>query len=195
MSFTQLSLQNVTPQQRRFFMLSENLPVANVQEIVSKAWQTFQLAPGKTDYAAYASTFQLAVRSQVSDAQHQLVLVDSAFNTSWKFELNNGIPTMTLAEKSHPIEGQVEVINSSPGATEISLYNNYSQLFSGIEIPTNNRAVFGLRDKLFFYASAPVSDGQQIITLEPEVGEVSVSGPDISVQFLEDDSKLSWRVS
>ena len=79
-TMVQMTVQNVTPQTRRFFVLggmesSGRLDIADPYAVAFGAWQSFLLAPGDHGYTALSSKCQVAARSlAVVDPEQPIVL-------------------------------------------------------------------------------------------------------------------------
>ena len=193
--FTQLSVQNVTPADRRFFVLSARLPVSEVGSIIFGAWESFLLSTGEIGYFAYSSAFQLAARSLDPMEKHQRLLQETTLGAAWEFQVKEGFPILGPKSGPKPPAGQISCSNTSSGEVAVTLFNNFQELIAEVPVPSQQTVSFQPLNKLFFYASVPVTDPQQPFVFEPEVAEATASGSEVVVQLLQEGSKLSWKVS
>ncbi|MEM9555407.1 MAG: hypothetical protein AAGC60_14220 [Acidobacteriota bacterium] len=195
MSITQISVQNVTPQDRRFFVLAQKFNVDQVNSIVETAWRTMLLTTGEFGYGAYSlSTPQLAARSLDAAIEHQLQLVDAPLGSAWTFGDQDGVPSLSQSGGQAPPDG-VQCQNATAGSAEIGLYNDYASLGIEIVVAPNFNVLLQPTNRLYFYASVAVVDPQQPIVIEGEVGEAMVGGSALNAQLLLEGSTLKWSFS
>ncbi|MCG8460170.1 MAG: hypothetical protein MI919_28130 [Holophagales bacterium] len=191
MSFTQLSVQNVTPARRRIFLSASEIDTAKVNELVSRAWKAYLLDTGETGLAAYGSSFQVVARSSNPRFQHQSVQATADLGSAWRFTAKDGVPD--LSAKGSATQNAIEIENQSGGEASVSLHNDASQLMPAETLLTGFTVQISPKPELFFYASVPVTDPESPIVLEPEVGKASVAAGFVEAQLLLEEGRLRWQ--
>lgn len=190
----QITIQNATPQKRLFCISTQKLDVEDVNSIVFGAWQRFSLAAGESDYAAYAHSFQLLVRSLIPSAQHQSVQANVSLGSGWTFNVNaKGEPTLEPAESVAVGPTSMTCANRSPGEAIIGLYSDFSPLINEHKFTSGSTVEFAPYKQLYFYVSVPVVEPQQPIVFVPNVGELKVGSTEAVVRFVQADNVFEWE--
>jgi hypothetical protein len=191
----QLTVQNVTPQTRRFFVLSDiyRLDIADANAVALAAWQSFLLTPGDSGYTAL-STYQVAARSLLPEAQHQTVLVESNLGLRWSFQLDADKAPELLAAGGSSSPTIIAVDNQTPDVALFVIDNNFAPFFApATPVPPKTTFAFTPGGRLLFYVSVAVVDLEQPIALEADIGERFVSSGPLTAQFRQDNDAMSWR--
>lgn len=198
-TMVQMTVQNVTPQTRRFFVLggmesSGRLDIADPYAVAFGAWQSFLLAPGDHGYTALSSKCQVAARSLRPDAQRQTVLVESDPGYLWVFELGtDNSPQLANPQNQHG--AWFAIANGTHGPARYSLYNNFAPLWTMPRPAPTDSLVTLVFTRLFFYVSVAVVDPEQPIVLEANIGEFPAMSPPshLTAQYRQDNGVTAWR--
>lgn len=190
----QLTVQNSTPQTRRFFILWQAHDHDDADAIALDAWQSFTLAPGGVDYTAVAGSFEIAARSRVPDAQPQTILAESDLGARWSFRLD-GDNTPELVPVGEPVRGSIYIDNRSGGPALFRFRRNLAPIWETLEAASGTDVTFQPAGVLHFYVSVAVVDEEQPIVLEPMTGKLVLDGRSpVTVQFRQDGGTREWLI-
>lgn len=190
----QLTVQNSTPQTRRFFILWQGNAHGHedANAVALDAWQSFTLAPGDVDYSAVTGPFQIAARSLVADAQPQTILADTDFGTRSSFRLDeDNAPQLLSVGES--MTGSIDIDNPSRGPAQFRIRRNGAPMWETLEAASGTIVRFQPAGVLLFYVSVAVVDEEQPIVLEPMTGKLVLDGRSpVTVQFRQDGGTREW---
>ena len=190
----QLTVQNSTPQTRRFFILWQAHDHDDADAIALDAWQSFTLAPGGVDYTAVAGSFEIAARNRVPDAQPQTILAESDLGARWSFRLD-GDNTPELVPVGEPVRGSIYIDNRSGGPALFRFRRNLAPIWETLEAASGTDVTFQPAGVLHFYVSVAVVDEEQPIVLEPMTGKLVLDGRSpVTVQFRQDGGTREWLI-
>jgi hypothetical protein len=190
----QLTLQNSTPQTRRFFILWQAHDHDDADAVALDAWQSFTLAPGGVDYTAVAGSFQIAARSRVADTQPQTILAESDFGTRWSFRLD-GDNAPELVPVGEGMRGSIDIDNRSGGPALFRIRRNVAPIWETLEAASGTVVRFQPAGVLHFYVSVALVDDEQPIVLEPMTGKLVLDGRSpVTMQFRQDGGTREWLI-
>jgi hypothetical protein len=193
----QIEVENNTPYRRRVFLHPLRLSAQEPIPLLLSAWKHFDIGPGESTGTALGGLRIGARIAEGSVLDHRTVVADAQFGEQWKFELIDGVPTLSGGPGAPG--GSIQVHNGLNGsdakAILVTVYWDYAPWLS-FEVQPGSDVVYSIVNQLFAYASTPIADGRSALVIEPVSGQFLLNADAVRLKITPspDGTTIQWAI-